>query len=235
MSETASKAPPPAPTRRGALAFHPTALPARPDAGAGAGTGLRLSERLHTAKLILRGDPGDPGFLDAVAAVAGSRPPLAPNSVAEAGALALLWLGPDEWLLHGPDGDETALHAALTAGFSGRHAAPGHAAPGHAASGHAASCHASVVDVTDNSTLLLLEGPAVRFVLAKGCPLDLHPSAFAPGRCAQTLVGQVPVTLWQQTEDRFALLARRSFAPFLWDWLVDTGEEVGSGSQLPCL
>lgn len=213
MSETVF----PPPQRRGALAFPPAALPTRTgaeigtgagtEAGTEAGAGLRLSERPHTAKLILRGDAGDTGFLDAVATVAGSRPPLVPNSVAEAGAHALLWLGPDEWLLHGPEGGETALHAALTAGFAGR--------------------HASVVDVTDNGTLLVLEGPAVRLVLAKGCPLDLHPSAFAPGRCAQTLVGQVPVTLWQQTDARLALLARRSFAPFLWDWLVDAGEEVG--------
>lgn len=211
MSDTAF----PPPRRRGALAFHPAALPTRAGAETGAGTeagaeaGLRLSERPHTAKLILRGDPGDTGFLDAVATVAGSRPPLTPNSVAEAGDHALLWLGPDEWLLHGPVGGETALHAALTAGFAAR--------------------HASVVDVTDNGTLLVLEGPAVRVVLAKGCPLDLHPRAFAPGRCAQTLAGQVPVTLWQQTDARIALFARRSFAPFLWDWLVDAGEEVGVG------
>ena len=55
--------------------------------------------------------------------------------------------------------------------------------------------HAAITDVTDGRVAFRLAGPSAREVLAKGCPLDLHPRAFAPGRCAQSLLAKASVLI----------------------------------------
>jgi sarcosine oxidase subunit gamma len=61
----------------------------------------------------------------------------------------------------------------------------------------------------------------VRDLLAAGCSLDLHPRAFAPDRCAQTLLARAQVILEQRGEDAFRLHVRGSFAVYLASWLID--------------
>ena len=126
----------------------------------------------------------------------------APNRVATAGERAILWLGPDEYLVVAPDGDDVA---GLTA--------------------------ESVVDVSANRTTIELSGPHARDVLEKGMSIDLHPRAFGPGQCAQTLLARAQVILRQvdspdaSTEPTYHVLVRGSFAPYLADWLVDASKE----------
>ena len=86
----------------------------------------------------------------------------------------------------------------------------------------------SVVDVSANLTTLELSGPAAREVLEKGCPLDLHPRAFGPGRAVSTTVGPIPVLLWQLDDSpTYRLLPRSSFADYLARWLIDAMSEYG--------
>ncbi len=78
------------------------------------------------------------------------------------------------------------------------------------------------MDLSANRTTLELSGPGARTVLEKGCALDLHPRAFAPGRCAQTLLSKVAVVLDQlDAQPCYRLLVRGSFAQYLADWLLD--------------
>jgi sarcosine oxidase subunit gamma len=77
----------------------------------------------------------------------------------------------------------------------------------------------AVVDVSANRVAFELAGRGAADVLARGCPLDLHPSAFPPGRCAQTLVAKAQVVLHRPEHDRLTLLVRPSFAPYLRSWL----------------
>ena len=78
-----------------------------------------------------------------------------------------------------------------------------------------------------------MAGPRARDLLAKGCPLDLHPGAFAPGRCAQGHVAKAQATLHMTAGDEdeggpvFDLYVLRSFAEYLWRWLEDAGREYG--------
>ena len=81
---------------------------------------------------------------------------------------------------------------------------------------------AAAVDVSANRVCLELSGEGAADVLARGCALDLHPSVFPPGRCAQTLVARAQVILYR-TDDAFRLLVRPSFADYLRAWLRDAG------------
>ena len=69
-------------------------------------------------------------------------------------------------------------------------------------------------------------------MLAKGCPLDLHPRAFTPGSCAQSLLAKADVLIHLRADDprhgpTFDLYVARSFAHYLWAWLEDAGREYG--------
>ncbi|MEQ9811309.1 MAG: sarcosine oxidase subunit gamma family protein [Azospirillaceae bacterium] len=154
--------------------------------------------------LNLRGRPRDAGFLDAVAAAMGVRPPLEANrrQVGEAGAAAW-WLGPDEWLLTAPDGKAAPLERAIR---DARGDDP----------------WLAVTDVSHTYTGLALTGPLAREALSAGCALDLHARAFAPDACAQTMLAKARVML-ALTDDRpcFEILVRNSFARYLAGWLAD--------------
>jgi sarcosine oxidase subunit gamma len=80
---------------------------------------------------------------------------------------------------------------------------------------------AAVVDVSANRVCFELVGNDVEDVLAQGCSLDLHPSVFAPGRCAQTLLAKAQVILHRTEHETFRIFVRPSFAPYLRAWLED--------------
>jgi sarcosine oxidase subunit gamma len=82
---------------------------------------------------------------------------------------------------------------------------------------------AAAVDVSGNRVCLELAGDRVEDVLAQGCSLDLHPSVFAPGRCAQTLLAKAEVILHRTAPDTFRIFVRPSFAPYVRAWLADAG------------
>ncbi|MFM7718073.1 MAG: sarcosine oxidase subunit gamma, partial [Actinomycetota bacterium] len=81
-----------------------------------------------------------------------------------------IWLGPDEWLVVGPPGTAAAIAADLGAAYAGT--------------------HASIVDVSANRVAYDLAGADVRDVLALGCTIDVHPTRWREGDCAQTLFGR---------------------------------------------
>ena len=196
--------------RRAALAH----LDLRPSGSAK--VGVRMAEVPHLGKLSLRGSTEDQAFLDGVAGALGGKLPLRANTSVSAGGFLALWLGPDEWLLITPAGEEGALAASLAAGLAG--------------------IHSAVVDVTDNSTTLRLLGSRVRDVLAKGVPIDLHPREFPVGKVVQTLCVHADVILHRRDDESegegeegavFELTVRRSFAEYVWLWLEDAGQEFG--------
>lgn len=178
-------------------------LPAQGAALSSAQAGVGATERPFMGHLNLRGNPDDPAFREAVQGVLGLELPLAPNTVTEHGERVAYWLGPDEWLLVTPGEREHDLAQALRAALADQFAA--------------------VTVVSGGQTVIVLEGERAREVLARGCTLDLHPRVFGPGRCAQSLLGKTPILIRQVNEKpRFELVVRRSFADYLWLWLLDT-------------
>jgi sarcosine oxidase subunit gamma len=87
---------------------------------------------------------------------------------------------------------------------------------------------ASIADQSDGRVVLRLRGARVRDVLAKGVPLDLHPTRFRTGDVASTLVAHIGVQI-EQLDDQptFQLMAFRSLAGSLWSWLSKSAAEFG--------
>lgn len=177
--------------------------------------GIWLSERADRGQLALRGDAGDPAFVEVVRAAAGVAPPKRPNTVAAGGRAGtrLLWLGPDEWLLAAERAAALAIAGALEQALAGRHAA--------------------VVDLGDGRTVVALAGARAREVLMKGTPLDVHPRAFPPGSCAGTSLARTQIILDHLSAagdagfPAYDIYVQRSYAAYLWAWLEDAAHEYG--------
>lgn len=168
-------------------------------AAASAGTTVSLSEAPYFGMVSLRVDPSSPAALR-VADVLGAPLPAHCGETTN----QVLWLGPDEWLVVTTN-DAVALVDQLDAALG--------ADPGLA------------LDVSANRTVLELTGSWARAVLEKGCPVDLHPRSFGPGRAVSTTLARVPVLLWQTGEDQYRLLPRSSFAEYVARWLLDAMQE----------
>jgi sarcosine oxidase, subunit gamma len=106
----------------------------------------------------------------------------------------VLWLGPDEWLVVARPEEATMIVRELEETLAGHH---------------------SVLDVSANRIAYELRDGLEQ--LATSCGLDLHPSRWRPGVCAQTLFGQAQVILHQRDERTTRLFVRPSFAGYFAD------------------
>ncbi len=177
---------------------------ARPERGE---AGVALAERPFRAIVDLRGNPDDAAFLGAAQGALGLELPLTPNTTASQGKTTALWLGPDEWWI--VTADPAADHAArLRTTLAG--------------------VHGAVTEVGESRTCIEVSGPRARDLLAKACPLDLHPRSFTPGACAQSQLAKAAGLIHQTSDEpAYDLYVLRSFAEYLWHWLEDAGKEYG--------
>ena len=111
------------------------------------------------------------------------------------GERALLWLGPEEFLLLAPDDLMPAIDTAF------------------------------VVDISHRNTALSVSGPRADWAINAFCALDLHPSAFAVGMCTRTVLGKAEIVLWRTAAETFHIEVARSFAPYVWNCLDEARRE----------
>ena len=87
-----------------------------------------------------------------------------------------------------------------------------------------------VVDLTHVRAMFRLSGADGRVLLAKICGLDLGDAMFPDGSAARTLVAGVATELIRDDAEgtpSFLLLPSRSFGLYMWDVLLDAGQEFG--------
>ena len=167
---------------------------------------LTLSELCFAEQIGVRVRPPVAAYL------AGVPLPLEPNRVASMRMLRTLWLGPDEWLVTSPRDTAPDLMGRITRALAGR--------------------QAMVSDLSSSRAVIEIAGRQSRALLEKGCGLDLHPRAFGPGHCAQTLFARLPVIIDQlSAAPAYRLFVRRSAARWLVDWLIDAAAEFAVASS----
>jgi heterotetrameric sarcosine oxidase gamma subunit len=173
----------------------------------GGAAGVFVSERTHVtlASVIARRNSTD-ALARCIRDVFGFEPPLEPRHIG-GDDVAFAWTGPAQWLAIGTGVKGDALVGRLRAELSGL---------------------ASISDQTDGRVVIRLRGPDVRNLLARGLPIDLHASAFAPGHAAVTMLGQVGLSVWQvDAQPTYDLAVPTSYAAYAWRWIVAAAAQFG--------
>jgi sarcosine oxidase subunit gamma len=129
--------------------------------------------------------------------------PVLPNTVAGV-VPRILWLAPDTWALVGSSASAIRERTARALGTRLHH----------------------VSDVGEGRAVFCIRGAIARAVLSKGCSLDLHPRELSPGRCAQSLLAQVPILIEPIEDTEPAAMAYRlytdvSYEKYLRTWFAD--------------
>lgn len=168
------------------------------------------------------------GKADTVAAAlrdaVGIAPPRKPMRAAS-GDTAIVWSGPNQWLLIRPRDAKAATELARK--LTGL---------------------ASITDQSDARVHLHLTGPDVRNALAKLMMLDLHPTEFPVGTAAMTGIAHIPVHIWRLPDSgiksggqthgsdpispAFVIAGPQSYATSLWHHVVVSAAEYGLDAQV---
>ena len=152
--------------------------------------------------LNLRGKANNTGMQAATLNVLGCELPVEANTMIESSDNRIYWLGPDEWLIVTPTGQQAKVQAELRTALEG--------------------VFSSVVDNSSGLTMLEVTGDNAASLLASDCPFDLHPRAFKPGQCAQTRLAKAGMTIAPMRKGNgFEVIIRRSFADYIGLWLQD--------------
>ncbi len=162
-------------------------------------TALVIFERRPLILFDIGGDATNIDFLIEAESAIGSPLPLTPNSVISADTRRIFWLSPQRWLVTDSASDFTVPE------FIG----------------------GSISNVSSGRTIIRLHGPKIRDVLAKGCPLDLHPKSFRFGDCAQSRFGSLNILLDHIDDQTFDVYVARGFARVLWEELTEASYEYG--------
>ncbi len=170
------------------------------------GATIRIEDRGPVGQVTLRADLGSEALRAAVKAGVGVGVP-GPLRAAFDGDRGAVWMSPDELLLFTAYDQADALAAELGAALAGEH--------------HMA------VNVSDARAVITLAGAGVAEVLAKGAPVDLTDAAFPAGTARRTHISGVAVGFWRKTGHEWEIVCFRSFARYLFDWLVESSAEGG--------
>ncbi|MDP4822927.1 MAG: sarcosine oxidase subunit gamma [Aestuariivirgaceae bacterium] len=129
-----------------------------------------------------------------------------PGGTTEGKSVTFYWCGAEQYFAVATGMAEGALYDALRA---------------------AAGDLAAFSDQSHARMMLKVEGPAVRRLLAKGTPVDLHPDAFPQDGSAVTQMAHVGVNLAASGPDGFVLSVFRGFGESFWEWLTSQAAEFG--------
>jgi methylglutamate dehydrogenase subunit D len=87
---------------------------------------------------------------------------------------------------------------------------------------------AAITDQSDGRAIVRVSGPSARAALAKGLPIDLHPTVFRPGSAATTSISHIGAQIWQVDDTpTYDIAVFRGFAGSFWGWLTSSAAEFG--------
>lgn len=181
--------------------------------GADGAGGVTVAARDNLGIASIIAGAGDTSALaEAVKARFGLDLPMTPVA-AMSGSHSLVWSGHGHWLLVAGSREGLADDLAALAPL------------------------AAVAEQSDGRAALRLSGAMVRRALAKGCMVDLHPSAFPVGMTALSSIAYIGVQLWRAQDEPngedgpggavFEIMVPRSMAGSFWSWFSASAAEFG--------
>jgi sarcosine oxidase, subunit gamma len=148
----------------------------------------------------------DAAVLATTGPIAGLTLDMAINRRTTSGDRAAWRLGPDEWLVCGPEEEATEILLDVENAVAG--------------------LHHSLVDISHRHVGFSVSGRRAADAINSGCPLDLSSAAFPAGHATRTLLGKAEVIL-ARTDDgpTFEIECARSFAAYVGDFLLEAARE----------
>lgn len=160
---------------------------------------VRLEQAENAARASLRAGMNE---VAALSDALGMALPTKPKTSARANGLDALWLGPDEWLLIGPEGTD---FMALGAGSGVLH---------------------SMVEISHRNVAFLVSGRGAAQAINAGCPQDLSLAVFPVGACSRTVFGKIEIILYRTASDVFRVECWRSFSEYCFGMLSEGAKDV---------
>jgi sarcosine oxidase, subunit gamma len=134
------------------------------------------------------------------------------NSFAARGERLSLRLGPNEWLLIGPEADGEAIAAEIAATLGER--------------------FHSLVDIGHRNVAIEVRGAHAADVINAGCPLDLSGASFPTGAATRTILGKAEIVLLRQDDTpTYRVECWRSFATYVHDFLAEAARDFGEDAE----
>jgi sarcosine oxidase subunit gamma len=128
------------------------------------------------------------------------------NSFVAQGERLSLRLGPNEWLLIGPEADSEAIAAEIATALSGQF-------------------HA-LVDIGHRNVAVEVKGAHAADILNAGCPLDLFEASFPAGTATRTLLGKAEIVLLRLDDaPTYRVECWRSFAAYVQEFLSEAARD----------
>lgn len=142
---------------------------------------------------------------DAVAALSkalGVDLPTKPKTSTTNKGRSALWLGPDEWLIIGADGDDLKADAAKSKVLH------------------------SATDISHRNTAIIVSGKKAAEAINCACPQDLSLATFPVGACSRTVFGKIEIVLFRTAADTFRVECWRSFSTYAFEMLKHGAEDA---------
>ncbi len=138
--------------------------------------------------------------------------PTEANTSSSSSKLTSIWLSPDEWMvvsneLIEKDTNKYELEENLYNSISKTNLG-------------------AVVDVTDQFTMLELEGSKIYELFSSGSPFNFNQFKEKKGSTTQTLLSNIDVIIYNKGENLVNLFVRRSFSEHLFSWINDSASRL---------
>jgi heterotetrameric sarcosine oxidase gamma subunit len=181
--------------------------------------GVAIAESLTSACWNVQGNPAREEFVTEFSRRFGTMALPVANTSARNEGWTALWLGPCSWLLLA----NPRLDAPTPDAFI--------------ATRDALNIHGGALfDVSASRVGFVIAGVHAATVLAKSCPLDLHPTVFVVGHCAQSVLGHINVLLYRpDSSTTFVVMVARSYAGDVWQALCASAAQYGCDVEAPVI
>ena len=138
--------------------------------------------------------------------------PTEANTSSSSSKLTSIWLSPDEWMvvsneLIEKDTNKYELEENLYNSISKTNLG-------------------AVIDVTDQFTMLELEGSKIYELFSSGSPFNFNEFKEKKGSTTQTLLSNIDVIIHNKGENLVNLFVRRSFSEHLFSWINDSASRL---------
>jgi len=138
--------------------------------------------------------------------------PTEANTSSSSSKLTSIWLSPDEWMVVSNDTikkvtNKYELEENLYNSISKTNLG-------------------AVVDVTDQFTMLELEGSKIYELFSSGSPFNFNEFKEKKGSTTQTLLSNIDVIIHNKGENLVNLFVRRSFSEHLFSWINDSASRL---------